>query len=62
MKQARSDTAQSKIATVKFGGAATKPARPCALRAVLSGWLYDGRLRRDELNGDPVRPKIQIAI
>jgi len=24
-------------------------ARPCALRAVLSGWFRDGRLRRDEL-------------
>ena len=27
--------------------AAPKTARPCALRAVLSGWFRDGRLRRD---------------
>src|SRR5205814_1405880 len=28
-----------------------KTARPCALRAVLAGWICDGRLRRDELAG-----------
>ncbi len=32
-------------------------ARPCALRAVLSGWFRDGRLRRDELTSDSLRPK-----
>jgi len=32
-------------------------ARPCALRAVLSGWFRDGRLRRDELRSFSLRPK-----
>ena len=31
-------------------------ARPCALRAVLTGWDRDGRLRRDELSSDSHRP------
>jgi hypothetical protein len=33
-----------------------KTARPCALCAVLAAWICDGRLRRDELNGDFHQP------
>src|SRR5580700_6756220 len=35
-------------------------ARPCALRAVLSGWFRDGRLRRDELRSDSLRPNTRM--
>ena len=34
-----------------------KPARPCALRAVLAGWNCDGRLRRDKRSSFILRPK-----
>ena len=37
-------------------------ARPCALRAVLSGWFRDGRLRRDELRSNFLRPNTRTQI
>jgi len=40
----------------------TEAARPCALRAVLSGWFRDGRLRRDELRSSSLRPKTRTQI